>query len=124
VTTALDATYAAGSAVVYARNGGMSAAAFNVVSDARLKAKIANSAIGLDAILGLAPRTFRRIATPEREELGLVAQEVAAVLPHAVATIEHEDDDHRLAIDYAPITAALINAVKELTGRIVTLEAK
>jgi hypothetical protein len=124
VTTALDATYAAGSAVVYARNGGMSAAAFNVVSDARLKAEIANSAIGLDAILGLAPRTFRRIATPEREELGLVAQEVAAVLPHAVATIEHEDDDHRLAIDYAPITAALINAVKELTGRIVTLEAK
>ena len=115
---------AGGNAVFFAANGGMSAYGFNNLSDARLKTGIADSAIGLAEVMQLVPKSFRRMSTPDREELGLVAQDVEAVLPQAVVTIEHEDDDPRLAIDYAPVTAALINAVHELTARLATLEAK
>jgi cytoskeletal protein CcmA (bactofilin family) len=105
----------------YAPNGNVVCVSLTQSSDARLKTNIADSRIGLDAILGLTPKTFRRIASPEREELGLIAQEVAAALPQAVTMNEH---DERLGIDYAPITAALINAVQQLAARVATLEAK
>jgi hypothetical protein len=107
----------------YAPNGNVVCVSLTQSSDARLKTDIADSDIGLAAILGLAPKTFRRIAAPDREELGLIAQDVATTLPQAVATIEMGDEPH-LGIDFAPITAALINAVKQLAERVIALEAK
>jgi hypothetical protein len=109
--------------VFYAGNGAMTASAFNAYSDERLKINIAASDIGLVCILGLVPKTFRRRATPDREELGLIAQEVQTVLPQAVKLIETNlGDEPRLAIDYAQITAALINAVKELAAEVASLK--
>jgi hypothetical protein len=113
----------AGDSVFYAGNGAMTASAFNAYSDERLKINIAASDIGLVCILGLVPKTFRRRATPDREELGLIAQEVQTVLPQAVKLIETNlGDEPRLAIDYAQITAALINAVKELAAEVASLK--
>jgi hypothetical protein len=135
VNSAFFANGTGGDAVFYANNGGMSAYGFNNLSDARLKQNITDSDIGLKAILALAPKIYNRIDTPEREELGLIAQDVASVLPQAVVTIEYIEPDMlgtgeiikhepRLAINYAQITTALINAVKELSAELVEVKAQ
>ena len=114
----------------YAPNGNVTciqcnANVFNNTSDATLKTDIADSGVGLDAVMRLAPRTFRWKAAPDREQLGLVAQEVEAVLPQAVSTSDgggvHEP---LMGIDYATITTALIGAVQELHVLLKALEAK
>jgi hypothetical protein len=98
-------------------------------SDARTKRNIVAADEGLDAVRLMQPRRYRRVhpeppadhpgwKPEDREELGFVAQEMAAVLPHAVR--EHDDDT--LAIELMPLIAALTNAVKELDARLVTLE--
>lgn len=53
-------------------------------------------------------------------EMGVIAQEVQAAFPDAVA----EDDDGILMVDYPALVAALIESVKELAGRVETLEAR
>lgn len=118
-----------GGTAFYAPNGNVvcltcSANNFNNTSDAALKTDITASAIGLDAILGLAPRAFRWKAAPERQELGLIAQEVEAVLPQAVSTTEDDLHGPLMGINFATIATALIGAVKELAVRVATLEAK
>lgn len=94
---------------------------FIVTSDAALKTGIADSAVGMDAIRALSPKSFRWTAAPEREQLGLIAQDVATVLPQAVSTDTDEVSGPRMGINYAVILAVLINAVKELDAK---LEAK
>lgn len=130
---------ASGGAVFLASAGGMSATAFNIISDAKTKENIEESVIGLDQILQLSPKVFNRVATPQRKELGLIAQEVETVLSLAVVPIEasappvrllpgeapvEEAGETLLTVDYAPITVALVNAVKELSARITKLEAR
>ena len=53
-----------------------------------------------------------------QRELGVIAQEVEAVFPDAVATGE---DGFKL-VDYAGLVAVLIEAVKELSERLEALE--
>jgi hypothetical protein len=60
-------------------------------------------------------------------EVGLIAQEVEEILPEAVLKVEMGDqhyDGPTLTLQFSAITAALINAVKELTARVVELEGK
>lgn len=127
-TNAVEADYFG--TAFYAPNGNVTciqcnANVFNNTSDATLKTDIADSGIGLDAVMRLAPRVFRWKAAPDREQLGLVAQEVEGVLPQAVSTNDgggvHEP---LMGIDYAMITTALIGAVQELHVLLKALEAK
>lgn len=53
-------------------------------------------------------------------EMGVIAQEVQAVFPDAVA--EHEDG--HLMVDYPALVAALIESVKELADRVEALEQR
>lgn len=56
----------------------------------------------------------------KNREMGVIAQEVQAVFPDAVA--EHEDG--HLMVDYPALVAALIESVKELADRVEALEAR
>lgn len=97
-------------------------------SDARTKDNIADAQLGLAAILGLAPKRYNRRDTPERIELGLVAQDVANVLPEAVRVMPQEPmkgiepGPELLGLDYSAITVALIGAVKEIAMRLAQIE--
>ena len=55
-----------------------------------------------------------------QRELGLIAQEVAPVVPEVVTVADH---DGMMGIDYPKLTALLIGAVQELAARVATLEA-
>lgn len=53
-----------------------------------------------------------------RERLGLIAEEVAEVIPSAVL---HRADESALGIDYAQITVALLDHVQQLTDTVTAL---
>jgi hypothetical protein len=55
-----------------------------------------------------------------RDEVGLLAQEVEAILPQAV----YSDDQGYLRISYDRLVPVLVEAIKELSARIATLESK
>lgn len=57
----------------------------------------------------------------EGHDIGVVAQEVEAVLPELVHHREHNDSK---AVDYVKLTAVLIEAVKELSAKVDELEGK
>ena len=123
-TYAVQSAIGAGQTAFYAPNGNIVIGGTLTQSDARLKENIADSGIGLDAVMRLAPKRFNRIALPGREELGLIAQDVEAVLPQAVLACELAEDEANLGINYAMITTALIGAVQELHVLLKALEAK
>jgi len=52
--------------------------------------------------------------------MGVIAQEVQAAFPDAVA----ENDDGVLMVDYPALVAALIESVKELADRVEALEGR
>jgi len=57
-----------------------------------------------------------------KQHIGIVGQELKAVLPALVSGSEDEDDF--LAVDYGRLCAVLIEAVKTLTKRVEELEAR
>lgn len=102
-------------------------------SDERIKQDIRDYDAGLDQILQIQPRVFQY--RPEthcgvlgEDQIGLIAQEVEAIMPELVtvgpgAMGEILLEDMRV-LDPTALTYALINAVKTLTARIATLEAR
>lgn len=103
---------------------------WNVISDDRVKEGIApyNTA-GLDAIRALNPVSFRYIpGTPFADEAGtrrygLMASEVAAVLPEMVGSTEMDGQEVR-TLAPGHLVYVLLNAVKELATRLDALEAQ
>lgn len=94
-------------------------------SDARLKRDVTTVASGeaLGLALRLRPVRYNWRDTEARgaqRELGLIAQEVAPVVPEVVTVADH---DGMMGIDYPKLTALLIGAVQELAARVATLEA-
>jgi hypothetical protein len=95
-------------------------------SDGRYKTKTRSLVNGLALILSLTPTYYKwHDDSPfahEYEELGFIAQEVAAVIPEASPEPEHETkfkNYHDRAI-----IAALVKAVQELSAELSTLKAK
>lgn len=106
-------------------------------SDARAKTGIRTLNNGLDIISQLRPVTYNfkgneaRTAnltsgisynkyTGNNAEIGLLAQEIEAVLPNLVYT----DDEGRKLVDYTAIIPILIDAVKSLQQEVETLKAQ
>ena len=58
---------------------------------------------------------------PEDTIPGVIAQEVEKVLPEAVYNIEIEDETYK-AVRYQQLVPLLIEAIKELTEKVNTLE--
>jgi hypothetical protein len=96
-------------------------------SDARDKENIEVSDDGLAIVRRLTPKRFNRIASPERRELGFIAQDVGDVLPEAITvrvSAGDGDDDDKLALDTTPLLAVVVNAINELEARLATLETR
>ena len=99
------------------------AATFNnnvtAFSDERLKDNIETLEDGLGKVEQLRGVTYTR---EDREEIGVIAQEVEKILPEIVLTAD--DEMGTKSVDYSRITAVLIEAVKELSARVKELENK
>lgn len=90
-------------------------------SDARLKENIETIDNALQKVISLRGVSYNRIDTEDKStKLGLVAQEVQAVLPEVV----YEQEDGILGVSYGNIVGVLIEAMKEQQAMIETLEAK
>ena len=90
-------------------------------SDARLKKDIKPLTHALDSILQLQGKTYRwkeDTTFANKQDIGLVAQDVEKVFPELVA----EDERGYKAIAYSKLTTVLIEAIKEQQGQITALE--
>lgn len=112
-----------GSTVVggVARNGS-NTVAFNTSSDARLKENIVETNIGLAELLQLKVRDYN-FKGDERQEHGLIAQEVVDVYPLSVRPGGDDPRTDPWMIEYGRLVPLLIKAVQELAARVSTLEA-
>jgi len=99
---------------------------WTVVSDARLKDVTAPYEHGLDEVVRLQPVRFHykegnALDLPtDKENVGLVAQDVKGVIPEAVS----EDSSGYLALNGTPIHYAMLNAIKELQAEIEALKKR
>ena len=103
------------------------AATFNndvtAFSDERLKENVETIENGLDKVCQLRGVTYNRNDQENaRKQIGVIAQEVEEVLPEVVLTAD--DEMKTKSVDYAKITAVLIEAIKELKQEIKELKAK
>lgn len=89
-------------------------------SDERLKKDIKTIENALDKTNQLrgVSYTWKTDEQDENPQIGLIAQEVEKVFPEFV----HTDEDGMKSVNYAQMTAVLIEAVKELNTRISDLE--
>jgi hypothetical protein len=97
-------------------------------SDERLKTDIQTFDLGLDALLGINPHTFKYNGLGEqpasvKSELGVIAQEVEKTAPELIVTKDvklRPEDAQKTEIkqvNYTAFTYVLINAVKDLYHR-------
>jgi Chaperone of endosialidase len=91
---------------VYAVNGTIQ------TSDVRLKRGITNLKYGLSQVMQLRPVSFQwKAGNDNRTHLGLIAQEVDAVLPEAVE--KNADANAPLGMNYSTLIPVLIKAIQE-----------
>jgi hypothetical protein len=88
-------------------------------SDSNLKTDIVPIAEALAKVQKLTGYTFTRKDTGAADT-GLIAQEVAAILPQAVG----KDADNYLAVAYGNLAGLFVEAIKELSARCEALEAR
>lgn len=104
------------------RNAGDTAYEFFNASDARLKQDIVDwDGDALDAINHLKVRKYRWIATPEREVVGFVAQEIKPYIPDMVTGNEETE---MLNVGYSALYHYLVKAIQQLSEKNNTLEAR
>jgi len=104
-------------AAVWAVNGTIQ------TSDARLKQGIANLKYGLSQVMQLRPVSFQwKAGDDKRTHLGLIAQEVEAVLPEAVQ--KSADARAPLGMNYSDLIPVLIKAIQEQQGTLERTQAE
>jgi len=105
---------------------------WSVPSDVRLKEEIRDLEAGLAEILRVRPVRFRyngKAGTPVgREAVGVVGQEIEDVFPEMVRRSkaspgEDVEVEDLLIYDGSALTYVLVNAVKEIAGKLEKLEA-
>lgn len=113
---------------------GNNSSSWSTTSDQRLKKNIADNNVGLDAINSIRVRNFEYRLPDEVDaelkptdaikksgiQLGVIAQELQAVLPDCVKT----ESTGVMTVDQDNLTWYMINAIKELSARVKQLEAK
>ena len=105
-------------------------------SDRNYKKDITNLTLGLDLVNKLQPVSYLYKFNADSDPVmyGLVAQDVetalndAGVAQNTAAILQYEDKkdekDSDYSLDYTKLPTILINAVKELSAKIETLETK
>ena len=109
-----------GGAVISALTLDMSAAGaatFNndvtAFSDKRLKTDISNIENGLDKVMQMQGVYYKRNDVEDaRDQVGVLAQDMEAILPEVVLTAD--DEMQTKSVDYGKLTSVLIEAIKEL----------
>lgn len=99
------------------------ATSYNTASDERRKNNIksADSRRGNSVVDRLKVREFNWNDTDEKEEFGLVAQEVHEAYPRAVT---QSPDTDELFVDYSKLVPLLLSEVKDLRRRVANLEQR
>lgn len=82
------------------------------ISDKRLKENITPITDALTIVEAINGVYYNKIATPDRPEAGVLAQDVQTVLPEAVSVIDPENG--YLGVSYNMLIPVLVEAVKEL----------
>ena len=97
-----------------------SATTIQADSDRRIKDNIETIPNALDKVLRLRGTTFTRTDLPDKSKkyMGLIAQEVLAVIPEVVGGSE----ETRYSVSYGEIVAVLIESIKELNAKVDTLQ--
>ena len=116
---AIDLGYSSGRFKDAYFGGTVNAANFNTTSDATLKTNVETLTGSLDAVTSLRGVSFDWLENGG-SEIGVIAQEVEAVLPDVVST----NDEGIKSVKYGNMVAVLIEAIKEQQLRIEALEAK
>lgn len=88
-------------------------------SDARLKTHVQTLTFALDKVCALRGVSYERIDTGEAG-IGLIAQEVQAVMPEAVRS----DEDGMLSVAYGNLVGLLVEAIKELKAEVDQLKQR
>lgn len=110
-------------AFTIATSGVTAAGNVTAFSDRRLKDNIKTIEGGLEIVERLRGVTYKRKdAEKDKENIGVIAQEVEEILPQIVNTAD--DEIGTKSVDYGKITSVLIEAVKELSARVKELENK
>ena len=100
-------------------SGTANAANFNTTSDATLKTNVETLTGSLDAVKSLRGVSFDWLENGN-SEVGVIAQEVEAVLPDVVST----NDQGIKSVKYSNMVAVLIEAMKEQQAQIDDLKAQ
>ncbi len=116
---------------VHARFQG-AASSWSFVSDERDKTNIADLSLGLEFINQLQPRTFEwdmrdNEVDKGKKSSGFIAQEVLAVMQSKDAMytqLVNTDDENQYTLAQPNLIPMLVNAIKELTARLESLESK
>ena len=98
-------------------SGTVNAANFNTTSDATLKTNVATLTGSLDAVKSLRGVSFDWIDSGN-SEVGVIAQEVEAVIPDVVST----NDQGIKSVKYGNLVGVLIEAIKEQQEQIDALK--
>ena len=104
---------------------GAGAATFNndvtAFSDKRLKTDIKPITNSLDKVMKMQGVYYKRNDVEDaREQVGVLAQDMEAILPEVVITAD--DEIQTKSVDYGKITSVLIEAIKELKKEINELK--
>jgi hypothetical protein len=91
-------------------------------SDERLKDNVTAIDDPLAKVISISGNTFdwNEKSNKSGHDVGLIAQEIEKVLPEAVVT----RDNGYLAVDYHKVVPLLVEAIKELSGKVEALEQK
>ena len=91
-------------------------------SDERLKDNVTAIDDPLAKVISISGNTFdwNEKSNKSGHDVGLIAQEIEKVLPEAVTT----RDNGYLAVDYHKVVPLLVEAIKELSGKVEDLEQK
>jgi sugar lactone lactonase YvrE len=89
-------------------------------SDSRFKKNIVPLSNGLSSVLALNP-VYYTMVNSDQKRIGFLAQDVEAVLPELVHT--DTSAEQKKSIEYANLTAVLVDSVKELNAQVVSLQS-
>lgn len=109
-------------AKTFSINGSLTATTVNGVSDARLKKNISPIPNALTKVMNLRGVNFEwKDTTMKGTQIGFIAQEVEKVVPEVVNYSKEKD---LYTLQYAPVTALLVEAMKEQQKNIEQLKAE
>jgi len=101
---------------------------YNITSDRRLKENITSFTNGLEVISALKPSQYNYISDKNTVYQGFIADELQAVVPHAVTgevnAVNEEGKPIYQGVDASFLIPHLVSAIQELNAKVTALEAQ